>query len=428
VNAILCRGFRLIDPTVGLDRVDDVLVVDGRVTRVGPGPTPPEAQVVDGRGRWLVPGLVDVHVHLRTPGETHKETLASGLAAAWAGGFTRVGAMANTRPPVDTPEAVAAVVSAAPRLGVRLHQYAAATVGLGGEVPTDYAALRAAGVLAVSDDGRGIQRAGVMRRVLAEAGRAGLLVIAHEEDDDLSGRAPLHLGEACRRLGLPGQPPSAEAALLARDVVLLDEVGGRLHVAHVSTRATLAVLRWAKARGLPVTAEVTPHHLFLDETAVLEHGATAKMNPPLRAADDRAALVEALVEGLVDAVATDHAPHTAAEKAAGLAEAPFGIVGLETAVGLVLDRLVRPGRLAPAAFVERMSVAPRRILGLPPARMAVGEWAEFTAIDPEAVWTVRASQFATLARHTPFEGFQLVGRPVGILTDGEWRPWSGDLQ
>jgi dihydroorotase len=421
LTRLLLKGFRLIDPAVPLDRVADVLVVDGVVAEIGRDLTA-EAQVVEGAGLWLVPGLFDPHVHLRTPGETEKETLASGLAAAHHGGFTGVGAMANTRPPLDTAEAIAAVKDAAPRLGVALHQYGAATLGLCGEEPADYEAYRRVGVRAVSDDGHGIGRASVLRRVLEGTARAGLTLILHEEDEELSGRAPVNEGPVASRLGLPGQPGAAEAGLLARDLVLLEAFGGKVHIAHVSTRAAVEVLRWAKGRGLNVSAEVTPHHLFLAEEAVLELGGVAKMNPPLRGEEDRRAILSAFLDGTIEVLATDHAPHTRDEKSRDIGCAPFGVAGLETALGLMLDRLVRPGLLSPSALVERMSHGPRRVLGLPPVTLRVGERAEFTAIDPEARWRVEAGRLRTQAGTTPFEGQELTGRAVGILSDGEWRP------
>lgn len=422
MTRIWLRQFRLIDPSQDLDTIGDVLVEDGLITAVGNLRPVFGAEVVEGRGRWLVPGLVDMHVHLRTPGEEHKETVASGLQAARAGGFTRVGAMANTRPPVDNAEAVLAVERQAAGTGVRLHQYGAATLGLAGREPADYQSYRAAGVRAVSDDGRPIMDAQVMRRVLEEAAQADLLVIVHEEDLALSRGAPLNESRLAEELGVAGQPAAAEASLLARDLALLEAFGGRLHVAHVSSKASVTWLRLAKSLGLPVSAEVTPHHLFLPEEAVRRHGAVAKMNPPLRGREDREALVAALIDGTLEVIATDHAPHTEAEKRQGLEAAPFGIVGLETALALILDRLVRPGLLSPATLVERCSRAPRRLLGLPEARIAVGTEAELTAIDPEATWQVRPDLFESQAKLSPFAGWTLHGRAAGILTDGVWRP------
>ncbi|HEY8488337.1 MAG TPA: dihydroorotase, partial [Thermaerobacter sp.] len=358
--------------------------------------------------------------HLRTPGETHKETLATGGAAAAAGGFTAVACMPNTRPPLDDAIRVEWLAyKAAAEAPVRVHVVAAATRGLAGEEPTPYAALKAAGAVAVTDDGRPIARAGVMARVLEGAAAAGLPVLVHAEEPELSAGGAMHAGAVAAAAGMPGIPDTAEAVMVARDLLLAERAGARLHVLHASAAATLELVRWGKARGIPVTVEVTPHHLLLCDEDVAAAGFHPhwKMNPPLRSRRDREALLEAVAGGLVDAIATDHAPHHDLDKDGPFPEAAFGVVGLETALGLLLTHLV-PGVLSPSRLIDLMARGPARILGVPGGSLRPGAPADVTLIDPQHRWVVEPDRFFSLGRNTPFAGWTLRGRAVGTLVGG----------
>ena len=417
--ALLLRGARLVDPLEGLDGPGDVLVREGRIERVGASlPEAPGVEVVDLTGMLLTPGLVDPHVHLREPGQEEKETIASGTAAAAAGGFVAVCAMPNTTPVVDSPELVRLVVERAAAAGpVRVHPIAAATVGSRGRTPTDHAALAAAGAVAVSDDGRPIPDL-VLSEVLRRAREAGVPVADHCEDLERSAGGSIYEGALARRLGVGGIPPEAESDAVARDLEALARNGGRLHVCHVSTARSVELIRDAKSDGLPVTAEATPHHLLLTVDAVAASGADAKMNPPLAAAADREAVRAALADGTIDCVATDHAPHADVEKRRGLADAPFGIVGLETAFGLLYTHLVLGGALDVGTLVRRMSADPARAMRMEEPRIRPGARADLAAFDTESEWIVDPDRFRSRSRNTPFAGWRLRGRPVYTLAGG----------
>ncbi len=414
----------MLDPTGSLDGAADVLVEDGRVVAVGPGlaagAANPETRTIDVAGRLVTPGLVDLHVHLREPGQEEKETIASGAAAAAAGGFTTVCAMPNTDPVIDRPERVAELLERARAArGARVLPIAAASVGSAGTEPTDARALAAAGAVALSDDGLPIASAELLERILAGAGEAGLPVADHCERRELSLGGAVFAGPVARRLGVAGIPPEAESDAVARDLDVLARAGGRLHLCHLSTARSVDLLREAKAAGLPVTAEVTPHHLLLTSRSVAELGAAAKMNPPLARESDREAVVAALVDGTIDCVATDHAPHTRAEKAVGLARAPFGVVGLETAFGLLYTGLVLAGRLPLAELVRRLTVQPAEAFGLPAGRLSPGSPADLAVFDLVTEWTVDPTGFRSRSRNTPFAGRRLTGRPWLTMVGGE---------
>ena len=416
---LVITGGRVLDPARGLDRVADVLIDAGRVAGVVPGGDAPAARVrIDAHGLWVTPGLVDVHVHLREPGGEHKETIATGVAAAVAGGFTTVAAMANTQPVNDDPEVTRWILARAAAADLaRVLPIAAVTKGLAGETLTDFAALRAAGAVAFSDDGMPIADAEIMRRALAEARRSDATIIAHEDDGAVACGGVMHAGAVAARLGLPGMPADAEAAMVARDCELAAVTGGRVHVAHLSTAGAVAAVRAGRAAGAPVTAEATPHHLTLDEEAVTQYGTDAKMNPPLRTAADVAAVRAALADGTIEVIASDHAPHAADEKARGMRAAPFGVVGLETTVGLVLA-LVHAGALTPTTAIRALSVGPAAALGLAAGRLADGAPADVTLIDPERRWVVDPATFRSRSRNTPFAGRALRGRAVGVCIGG----------
>jgi dihydroorotase len=408
-----------VDPLEGLDGPADVLVRDGRIERVGASiPEPPGVEVVDLAGMLLTPGLVDPHVHLREPGQEEKETIATGTAAAAAGGYVAVCAMPNTIPVVDTPELVRFVIERAAEAGaVRVHPIAAATVGSRGEEPTDAGALVAAGAVAISDDGRPIPDE-ILSEVLRRASAAGVPVADHCEDLEQSAGGSIYAGRLAALFGVVGIPAEAESDAVARDLEALARTGGRLHVCHVSTARSVELIRRAKAQGLAVTAEATPHHLVLTVEAVATSGADAKMNPPLASAADRDAVRAALADGTIDCVATDHAPHTEVEKRRGLEGAPFGIVGLETAFPLLYTDLVFGGELPLGTLVRRLSADPARVMGIDEPRIRPGARADLAAFDTESEWTVEPDRFRSRSRNTPFAGWRLRGRPVYTIAGG----------
>lgn len=417
---MLIRGGRVVDPASGTDAVLDVLVLDGRIAQVAPRIEAPGTDVLDASRFVVAPGFIDMHVHLREPGQESKETIASGTRAAAAGGFTAVCAMPNTMPANDRREVTALILARAGTGGlVHVLPIGALTLGLRGVELSDFAAQRAAGVAAFSDDGRCIQDLGLMRRALAAVTSVGALITDHCEDAALARGGVVHEGAASRRLGLPGIPAAAEEAMVSRDVLLAEELGTRIHIAHLSTRGGVRLVRDAKARGVRVTAEATPHHLVLDDGALTAPDPRYKVNPPLRSAGDREALLEAVQDGTVDVFSTDHAPHTPAEKALPFEQAPFGMVGLETAVAVLLDRLVARGIISLARFVEMSSCAPARILGLASkGRIAPGADADLTLLDLAAESMVDASAFRSKGRNTPFDGWRLRGLPAVTIVSG----------
>jgi dihydroorotase len=417
---LLLRGGRIVDPSRNLDGPGDILIDGGRIAAIAPHLDIAAERIIDVRGLVVVPGLIDMHVHLREPGYEAKETVATGVRAAVRGGFTTVCAMPNTRPVNDRPEVTAAILDLARGAGLaNVLPIAAITVGSAGEELVDMKALIAAGAIAFSDDGRPVPDSRIMRRALAAAAAAGSLVIDHCEDRALAEGGVMHEGRVSSRLGLAGIPSAAEDIMVARDVILAEAVGAPVHIAHLSTAGGVRLVAEAKARGVRVSAEATPHHLLLTDEALETPDADFKMNPPLRSAADVAALIKGLQTGTVDAIATDHAPHTPEEKGRGFSEAPFGIVGLETAVSLVLDRLVRPGTITLSHFVDLMSVNPARLLGLSgKGRVAVGADGDLTVLDLDRSSTVEKDRFESKGRNTPFEGWKLWGAPVMTIVGG----------
>ncbi len=381
-------------------------------------PRTPE-RMIEARGAVLAPGLVDVHVHLREPGQTAKETIASGARAAAAGGFTGVLCMPNTVPALDDAAWIEWVVARGRAAGsCRIYPIGAVTVGQKGERLTDFSALAAAGAVALSDDGRPILTAAMMRRALSDSRRVGLPVIAHEEDLSLRGDGHMNEGPVAARLGLHGIPSAAESVMVRRDVDLADLTRGHLHLAHLSCRASLDALRDAKRRGLAVTGESCPHYWTLTDEAVGDYDTNAKMNPPLRSAEDRDAVVEAIADGTLDCLATDHAPHTREEKLQPFDRAPFGIVGLETALALTITFLVEPGRVTLARALELWTEAPRRLFGLPEVTLAPGSPADLVLLDPSARWRIEPERFHSKGRNTPFAGWEVRGRTLLTVCGG----------
>lgn len=419
---LLIRGGRVIDPARGIDGPADVLIEAGAVVRVEAGIAPPAGvEVLEAAGRVVAPGLIDIHVHLREPGQETKETVATGVAAAVAGGFTAVACMANTVPVNDSKLVTATITAAAERAGLaRVHPIGAISQGLAGEQLAPFGQLAAAGCVAFSDDGLPVASAELMRRALEYAQHSGKPVVQHAQDLDLTGDGVMHEGRWSACCGLPGIPGLAEDVMVARDLLLLEETGGRYHVAHLSTARSLRLVREARARGLAVTCEVTPHHLVLTDQAVIESGFDSrwKMNPPLRAAADLEALREGLADGSIDAIASDHAPHTADEKALEFELAPFGIVGLETTLPLCLDRLVGAGVIGLPRLVELLSTGPARVLGLPGGTLAPGAPGDVTVIDLEREVDVAAARFRSKSGNTPFEGWRLRGAAAATVVGG----------
>ncbi len=413
------RGGRIIDPSRGADETADLVIRDGRLTAEAP---PTGCPVLDARGLWVLPGLIDLHCHLRDPGQEWKEDIASGTRAAARGGYTAVATMPNTEPAVDTPALVEYQLARAAAVGgSRVLSVGAITVGRQGRELAPMGQLRAAGAVAVSDDGAGVEQAVVMWRALRYAASFGLPVLEHCEDRSLSRGGAMHRGAVSTRLGLPGIPAEAEEVAVARDLVLAEATGAHLHVAHVSTARAVELIRRAKARGVRVTCEVTPHHLTLTDEAVARsrYDPDTKVNPRLRTEEDVAALRAALADGTIDAVATDHAPHGPEEKRCEYEAAAFGISGLETALGVLLTTLVQPGLLAPAALVERLTCGPARVLGHPGGTLAAGAAADVVLVDPRASWRVEPEAFASRGRNTPFKGWNLTGRVVATLVAGK---------
>jgi dihydroorotase len=417
---LLIRNGRLVDPATGTDALLDILVADGRIAEVGPAIDRPALRTVDAAGLVVVPGLIDMHVHLREPGFEAKETIATGARAAARGGFTTVCAMPNTDPVNDDPAVTGAILAEAARgAPVNVLPIAAVTRGSRGEELVDMAALKAAGAVAFSDDGRPVMNSRIMRQALVAAEKAGGFVIDHCEDASLAAGGCLHEGLVSARLGLPGIPSAAEEIMIARDIILAEAAGTRVHIAHLSTAGGLRSVREAKARGVRVSVEATPHHLLLTDGALESGDTNFKMNPPLRPPADVDALVEGLRTGDVDVIATDHAPHTAEEKAREFALAPFGVVGLETAVSLILDRFVRRNVITLARFVELLSVNPARLLGLSAkGRVAPGADADLTLLDLDQELIVDKDRFASKGRNTPFDGWRLKGRPAMTIVRG----------
>ncbi len=418
--SLLIRNGRVVDPANSTDAVQDVLITAGRIERVGPDlPPPAAASVLDATGKIVCPGFIDIHVHLREPGYEYKETVATGTRAAAAGGFTAVCCMANTHPVNDNRSITDYIRSKAVVEGlVRVYPIGAVTRGLGGEELAELAELAEAGCVAFSDDGKCVMNAALYRRAMEYTLPFGAPVISHAEDHHLSRGASMHEGVVSTELGVAGAPAAAEDIMVARDIVLAELTGAHVHIAHLSTAGAVRLVRDAKARGVRVTAEVTPHHLLLTEDAVRAFDANAKMNPPLRSKHDTEVLLEALVDGTIDCIATDHAPHAGSEKEGEFDRAAFGIVGLETAVGLMLDRLVKPGALPLATLIARLSRDPARLLGLPGGHLAPGAPADVTILDPTAEWTVDPARFQSRSRNTPFGGWPVTGRPWKTIVGG----------
>ncbi|HET9931420.1 MAG TPA: dihydroorotase [Polyangiaceae bacterium] len=423
-DLLVITAARAIDPASGLDAIVDIVVESGKISRVGPGAAQglahsERARLIDARGRWVLPAFVDLHAHLREPGQEYKEDIRSGLAAAAAGGYAHVCVMPNTRPVNDTRAVTELMLRRAEECGgPSLHPIAAITMGQKGKELTEMAELRDAGAVGVSDDGVCVMSSAVMRRALEYAKNFDMPVIQHAEDHDLTQGADMHEGMVSAKLGLRGWPRVAEDVIVARDVILAEYVGARYHLAHVSTAGAIRIVREAKHRGIDVTCEVTPHHLLLTDESVIGYDTACKVNPPLREPEDVAALRAALADGTIDAVATDHAPHSRLEKDCEFSEASPGMMGLELCFGLLLG-LVGADGLSLPRLVEAMSTRPARIAGVEAPRLREGAIAEFVLFDPEARWKPRERKLETKSKNSPFMDRELKGKILMTLARGE---------
>lgn len=416
------RSAHVCDPSQGIDRVADVVVDEGKVLAIVEDSTPYDVgscEVIDCSGLVLTPGLIDLHVHLREPGYEYKEDVQSGTASAVAGGFSAVCCMPNTEPPLDEPSVIRGLMKRAEEVGVaRVYPIAAITKGLQPEGLTEMASLKEAGAVAVTDDAYPLQSAEVLRRGMEYALQLHLPVLTHCEDKSLTKDACMNEGLTATIMGLRGMPAVAEEIQVARNCLMSLYTGCHVHILHVSTAGAVQIIRWAKERGAPVTAETCPHYFALTDEACLGYNTNAKMNPPLRTQEDCDAIVAGLLDGTIDAIATDHAPHATHEKAQEFALAPFGIVGLETAFAVSYTELVSTGRMSLSALVEKMSCQPARILGLPGGTLKPGTPADVALFDLERKWKVRAHAFRSKSRNTPFEGWKLLGKPVLTMVGG----------
>lgn len=420
MRPILIRGGRVIDPSRRTDGVADVYLADGKVQSVGRNIVGEDGcQVIEAKGRVVTPGLIDLHVHLREPGFEDLETVATGAMAAAAGGFTAVCAMPNTDPPLDNQGAIGFVISQAQKAGkARVYPIGTITLGQKGETLSEFGELLSAGAVAVSDDGKPVMSSHIMRTALEYAKTFGIPIADHCEEITLAQGGAMHEGVVATRLGLKGIPAAAEEIHVARDCILAELTGGHMHLCHMSTRGSVELIRRAKAKGLKVTAEVTPHHFTLTHEACAGYNTNAKMNPPLREPADVEALREALKDGTVDVIATDHAPHHYDAKEREFDDAPNGILGLETAFGLAVTELVKPGLIALPDLLYRMSTRPAQLFNLPGGSLAVGAPADIAIFDPEATWTVEPARFYSKSRNTPFGGRTLTGRTELTIVRG----------
>jgi len=419
---LFIEGGRVLDPAGGTDGVRTVVVRDGRIAEVAERiERPRDARAIDARGKWVTPGFIDLHAHLREPGQEYKETVATGAAAAVAGGFTAVCAMPNTRPVNDNASVTELMLQRAAAAGLaRVYPVGCISRGQKGEELAEYGELKQAGCVALSDDGRPVSSPALMRRALEYARAFGLPLTVHEEDLALVGKGVMHEGAVSTRLGLTGIPAQAEDVMVLRDLSLAELTGGRLHLAHLSTRGAVRAVREAKRRGLTVTAEVTPHHLALtdEDLAASGYSTDYKMNPPLRAREDVEACREGLADGTIDAIATDHAPHALQEKELEFDVAANGIVGLETAFPICLA-LVRQGGLGERRLIEALTAGPARAFGLPGGSLARGAPADVAVLDPSAEWTVTPDALRSKSKNSPWKGKRLTGRCTHTIVGGK---------
>ncbi len=420
MTSILIRGGRVIDPSRTTDGEADVLIEEGKITAVGRGvEAPAGATIIEAKGKVVAPGLIDLHVHLREPGQEDLETVASGAMAAAAGGFTAVCAMPNTDPVTDNQAAIGFIVSQAQRAGkARVYPIGAVTLGQRGEQMAEFGELVGAGAVAVSDDGKPVASSHMMRTALEYARTFGIPVANHCEEMSLAEGGAMHEGLVSTRLGLKGIPAAAEEIMVARDIILAELTGGHVHLCHMSTRGSVELIRRGKEKGIRVTAEATPHHFSLTHERCADYDTNAKMNPPLREAEDVEAIRQGLRDGTIDVIASDHAPHHYDAKEREFDHAPNGIIGLETALGVAIRDLVESGVLTLPELINRMSTQAARIFNLPGGTLAVGAPADVVVFDPTERWTVKPADFYSKSRNTPYAGTELVGRTHQTVVRG----------
>ncbi len=416
----LLRGARVIDPSQDLDTIKDVLIVNGSIADIKEKIEISDAEVTDLSGMIVTPGLIDIHAHFREPGYEYKEDIESGSKSAAAGGFTAVACMPNTKPPIDNGSLVEYVKSKASKVSeIKILPIGCVSKGQEGREITEMGDMAQAGAVAFSDDGKPVADSSLMRKAMVYASMFDRVIIDHCEDPSLFEGGQINEGHVSTLLGLTGIPAAAEEIMVARDILLAREMGTRVHIAHISTKGSVELIRKAKSDGVMVTCEVTPHHLTLTEEAVRGYDTNAKVNPPLRTQEDLKALLEGLKDGTIDAIATDHAPHHIDEKDIEFDKAAFGLVGLETALGLVLTKIVGEGGLSLNKAVEKMTSGPAKILGLHMGTIKIGAPADITVIDPNRVWTVDKDKFFSKGRNTPFNGWELKGKAVLTIVDGK---------
>ena len=418
----LIKGGRVIDPATGTDEVRDILIEDGIIKKIGKSVTSKNAEVIDAKDKWVMPGFIDMHVHLRDPGQTAKEDLETGCAAAAAGGFTGLVAMPNTKPPIDNADQFLYVDNKAKAL-TRVHVYQAGclTKGMEGKELSDIDGMAKAGCIAFSEDGESVMNTGLTVAAMKKLKEIDAPFLDHCEDITLRGDGCMNEDENAERLGLPGISNAVENVIAIRDIYLSGDIGSRLHLCHCSTKESVAIVRGAKKEGIKVTAEVCPHHFALTSDAI-ERGpfmTNYKMNPPLRTQADVDALIQGLKDNVIDVIATDHAPHTADDKNEKFERAPFGIVGLETAAALVYTKLVDTEILTPVQMAAKMSTNPAKILNVAGGSLDVGSPADVVIFDPKAVWTVDKTKFKSKSRNTPFDGMELKGKVVRTIAGGD---------
>ncbi|HBO46096.1 MAG TPA: dihydroorotase [Planctomycetaceae bacterium] len=418
MSKILIRNGRVIDPANGVDRVADLLIVDGKIAGLDVPPAGDE-ETIDATGRIVAPGLIDMHVHLREPGGEDDETIATGTAAALAGGFTSIACVPNTHPPIDTQGTVELVRSKAVAAdNCNVFVIGCVSHNREGKELAEIGQLVEAGAVAFSDDGSPVSDPELMRRALEYCLMFDKPVLSHAEIPELTARGVMHDGLTALILGLGGIPPAAEDVMTTRDIALADATGGRLHMMHVSTGGSVDAVRRAKARGVRVTAEVTPHHFTLTDESLRTFNSNFKMNPPLRGAGHVTGCIDGLIDGTIDVIASDHAPHAREKKMQELDLAPFGIVGLETSLGLVVTKLIEPGHLDWPTTLAKMTINPARVLGIDKGTLSPGADADVTIIDPMAQWTVDPAEFHSKSTNTPFAGWQLRGRAETVIVGG----------
>ena len=416
----LIKNGRVLDPKNSIDQICDLYIEGGNISQIGIDLNISADQIIEAKDLIVTPGLVDMHVHLREPGFEYKETIATGTRSAVAGGFTTVACMANTKPTIDSPDLVDFIHLQAKEYGsANVLPIGAIPKDLDGTLTTDWRSLIEAGVVALSDDGKTVMDASIMWNVLVLSAEMDFPVIDHCEEHNLTKGTVMNLGKISLELGLPGQSNAAEEIIIARDLLLAEQTGGHVHIAHVSTEGGVDLIHWAKQRKICVTAESCPHHFTITDAEVVDHGAKAKVHPPLRTQKDVEAIIHGLAEGIIDTIATDHAPHASFEKDRGMQEAPAGIIGLETSVPLVLTKLVNTGKLELNDAIAKMTHIPSEILGIDRGTLSVDAVADVTLIDPKKLQIVDSAQFESKSKNTPFDGWELKGWPVMTIRGGE---------